>query len=623
MIRALSSSSSTVLRRTDFRLQAFRLLHGPQRVDEYSETAMYPPISRYRTDDEKSAAKARDLVRECDTVEEKMYQINRPKYYGWWSYIMQPDKIPADLLDFTKFSTWTHVEQGLPEYFHNQVLDTQAKSILAEVAPLIEMVVRDESQFREIGKYVTNDKIRFSEKFANTADSWAAYTKENIFSRNLVKKIHEVLYSHLSSSHPHIRDSVEDYDARNEAFWFRGGIQPDKSMLKKREGTKKMLDKHRARVSYQVKEFGDEKVKEPYERALQIKHNSVVQVRHENPLSEFVSRDSALCTNISVPIVDYDPRCYGLRTVCQHGTNIPGYWPEEPNQMGLFSYHTRVNVFNHKSLGGHKVITEEVEREQDISKGILTNFAWCLPQACYLGFSPLTDLTFPLVSQSMNTDGRKWSYFAYQMNTCDLSHNNMSDHTHQNILWSADPVLLYDKVEDGKVFNYNPDSLLPLIKMFLNKPRSREYSMTPYLGKIGKLVNHPDNYQRKRFMEIIRNQFSNRPKTVQKPEMYLWEKLLLVDNKSMPQLALDRRRPWWHMKNIDFLGKEHWHPEFVNTDEKRHKYIAKGMREPWTRKGELNRRYNKFQPKIAFPLKEKLAVYEVPESKYKGEKDDA
>ena len=38
---------------------------------------------------------------------------------------------------------------------------------------------------------------------------------------------------------------VEDYDARNEAFWFRGGIQPDKSMIKKREGTKKMLDKHR------------------------------------------------------------------------------------------------------------------------------------------------------------------------------------------------------------------------------------------------------------------------------------------------------------------------------------------------------------------------------------------
>ena len=35
-----------------------------------------------------------------------------------------------------------------------------------------------------------------------------------------------------------------------------------------------VLFNYRARVSYEVKEFGDEKVKEPYERALQIKHNS-------------------------------------------------------------------------------------------------------------------------------------------------------------------------------------------------------------------------------------------------------------------------------------------------------------------------------------------------------------
>ena len=32
------------------------------------------------------------------------------------------------------------------------------------------------------------------------------------------------------------------------------------------------------------------------------------------------------------------------------------------------------------------------------------------------------------------------------MNTCDLSHNNLSDHTHQNILWAEKPVLLFDKV---------------------------------------------------------------------------------------------------------------------------------------------------------------------------------
>ena len=48
------------------------------------------------------------------------------------------------------------------------------------------------------------------------------------------------------------------------------------------------------------------------------------------------------------------------------------------------------------------------------------------------------------------------------MNTCDLSHNNMSDHTHQNILWSADPVLLYDKVITVFISNKPKCQALPV-----------------------------------------------------------------------------------------------------------------------------------------------------------------
>ena len=40
-------------------------------------------------------------------------------------------------LDFCKFATWTHVEEGLPEYFQNGDLDMEAKSILAEVGKVI------------------------------------------------------------------------------------------------------------------------------------------------------------------------------------------------------------------------------------------------------------------------------------------------------------------------------------------------------------------------------------------------------------------------------------------------------------------------------------------------------
>ena len=98
MIRSLCSTSSRVLCQIKLRPQTYRLLHGPIKVNEYSETAIYPPISKFRTDEERATAAAKKMVLDCDTVEEKMYQINRPKYYGWYSYMLNPDNVPADLL---------------------------------------------------------------------------------------------------------------------------------------------------------------------------------------------------------------------------------------------------------------------------------------------------------------------------------------------------------------------------------------------------------------------------------------------------------------------------------------------------------------------------------------------
>ena len=59
--------------------------------------------------------------------------------------------------------------------------------------------------------------------------------------------LHQVLSNHLAPRIPHLMDSSEDFNARNEAFWFRGGIGPDKSMIKKREG----------RRNFEEKEFRD------------------------------------------------------------------------------------------------------------------------------------------------------------------------------------------------------------------------------------------------------------------------------------------------------------------------------------------------------------------------------
>ena len=53
--------------------------------------------------------------------------------------------------------------------------------------------------------------------------------------------------------------------------------------------------------------------------------------------------------------------------------------------------------------------------------------------------------------------------------------------------------------------------------------------------------------------------------------------------------------------------RQHWHPEFKQYDEERHRYVPKGYREPWQRKWGLGRRYSKNAPKVTVPLQDKVS----------------
>lgn len=580
-LRGLGKGMSSALR------LGVRGLHGPPKMNEYTEKAVYPKISPFKNDIEKRIYRTKEEVKTMKTVEEKMYQINRPKRFGWYSFMVKTNSLTSDILDWAKFSTCTEVVDGLPsQLVYDEEKDKQVDQIISQLGKEIELAIKNEEHIEYL-KEVTNDRIHYSEKFALGKDTFTETDKEMKRSKFIIKRIHNLIHSHLSLTEPHILNSVENHKPRVEGFWFRGGIRPDKNMLKKRKGLQSylkrkvsntMTEKDRTKWEKMLDSKDDEFVNQAYERAIQVHTDSVLHMRHADPLAEFVGRDDELCTNVSIPIVDYDPRVFELPTMCQHGTNIPGCWPQDNNRMGMLAYHDRVNRYR-DAEHFHRYPTEEVLRMQDIAKAIFSNFSWTLGQAVQLGFSPLTELTFPLVSQSVNTDGRLWSFFAYQMNSCDLSSNDHTSRTHQNLLWTHPTVQLYNKIEDGKLTNFDPDCLRPLIKMYLNKPKVRSYDMTPYLDPECPLVtDHPDPYQRKRFFDIVRDQLSNRPPSVgsEKPELYQWEKIKIVDNNAMPaQFALTRRRRWFHMAKIDPLGKEHWHPEFVNTDEKTNKYIPR------------------------------------------------
>ena len=118
-----------------------------------------------------------------------------------------------------------------------------------------------------------------------------------------------------------------------------------------------------------------------------------------------------------VPRMTTDPRVLGFKTGTRHGTNVPGVWPDVDNQHGLLFYADRLNKWTHQAIAteviGYNdsydcvsdvcflqgVIDDAAIREMTLGKALVTAWGWVSAQASHLGFSPLTELTYPLVTQ--------------------------------------------------------------------------------------------------------------------------------------------------------------------------------------------------------------------------------
>ena len=65
-------------------------------------------------------------------------------------------------------------------------------------------------------------------------------------------------------------------------------------------------------------------------------------------------------------------------------------------------------------------------------------------------------------------------------------------------------------MEAGKIVNYRPEALTPLLKMYLRKPEARNYSLTPYLSKDQTVANFHEPYQRNSLHVKHRHMYANR-----------------------------------------------------------------------------------------------------------------
>ena len=108
-----------------------------------------------------------------------------------------------------------------------------------QISPNIEKIILNHHLHSQREYEVETDRVPLRETAKTSSWTAAEHLLEAKRGATLTRNIHQVLMTHLMSEAEHLHNCSEDMSSRNEAFWFRGGMDPDKNMLQKRWGTQK------------------------------------------------------------------------------------------------------------------------------------------------------------------------------------------------------------------------------------------------------------------------------------------------------------------------------------------------------------------------------------------------
>lgn len=110
---------------------------------EYVDQPVYPPI----LDMSRDSVKARQIeavaqkITNLPTVEEKLIELNEPKYWGWWACQLREDFVPYNALPFAQFATRTCLVPGSPDIYKD--LESRAQQLIPTVkGPLCDLILQ-------------------------------------------------------------------------------------------------------------------------------------------------------------------------------------------------------------------------------------------------------------------------------------------------------------------------------------------------------------------------------------------------------------------------------------------------------------------------------------------------
>ncbi|XP_063368268.1 large ribosomal subunit protein mL65 [Cydia amplana] len=502
--------------RTFPRLKKVLLRRSSQAValddNEYTETPEYPPI----LDVSKEGVKLRkreaknEKLKNLKTVEEKQIALNLPRYYGWGSVMLTEDKVPYNALPMVKSYTRTHfvAQDKLPDLYAE--VAPAADGVVAEIKSLVEDAIAIEHEGLQ-RKFTPNDTIKTVE-----------HQNEDALAKNIARQVNRIISNNLSDKVPHILPAQVDYDPRHEAFWFVGGVHLSRRVIRKR-----------AEFPWQR-----DKLLEPKNRTVQYLGKPLLALRGHLPLKPLMPYSEATNPEFQVPKFTYVPQNVGYVMSLRHATNIPGYWPGDYDEFGFLSIHGRGHLLSRKQSFGPEDNIEALH-----CQAIKASFGWLAAQANYQGFTTFNDLTYPLATQTVITNGQIWSLYAYQLNTILMHSEHIDTNPKHNICFGTQPMKLFDTIEDGKVKGLNENVLKMLVQFYMNTPEERDYDMKPYLDKEESVIADIEDDNRRCWLEeTYKHLVSNRPKHLLPPETYLWERIYKIQHNT--RFFEKKRRPF-------------------------------------------------------------------------------
>jgi small subunit ribosomal protein S30 len=117
---------------------------------EYTETPQYPPIldTSYIARKQRMENEWYEKIKSIKTVEEKLFEINMPRYYGWRSIMLSEGSIPYDSLPFVQHVTRTHLREFKDLAPYSTDLEEDSNKLLEQVKPWIEEALIFEYKYR-------------------------------------------------------------------------------------------------------------------------------------------------------------------------------------------------------------------------------------------------------------------------------------------------------------------------------------------------------------------------------------------------------------------------------------------------------------------------------------------